>query len=123
MKPTGSAVGLGSATAGTGAALTAALAGACCVGPSLAPVMIWLLGASGLIAVSSLRPYTAPLLVVSALLLAFSFRRVYSAPSCGDGEPKVPVSRALKAARVVTWIAALIWLASAADSIYGFVNE
>lgn len=121
MKSIASAVG--AASVGTGAAVTAALASACCVGPSLAPMMISLLGASGLIAVSTLRPYTVPLLLASALMLAFSFRRAYRAPCCAGSEGQVPVSRAQKAVRVATWIAASLWLASVVDSIYGFLRE
>ncbi len=51
---------------GAGAALAGRLASACCVGPSLAPIAISVLGAGGLIAVSALRPYT-PLLLVGGL--------------------------------------------------------
>ncbi len=77
MKQSKQLSAISAAGAGTGAALTATLASACCVGPSLAPVAISLLGAGGLIAVSALRPYTPLLLIGAALMLAFSFRQAY----------------------------------------------
>ena len=113
---------IGAAGVGTSAALTAALASACCVGPSIAPIAMSLLGAGGLIAVSGLRPYTPILLVGAALMLAFSFRQCYWKPEvrCEDS---TRISRGLRIARIITWIASLLWLVSVADSIYGFIHE
>lgn len=110
-----SVTAVGTAGAGTGAALTATLASACCVGPSLAPLAVWILGAGGLVAVSALRPYAPYLLAAAALMLAFSFRSAYAQRSC--------VTRGVRFARFVTWIAAILWLLSLADSIYGFFHE
>ena len=120
MKRVNAVSAIGAATAGTSAAMVAAVASACCVGPSVAPLLISVLGASGLIALTWLRPYTPLLLILSAALLAFSFRRAYAPSSCAQGEG---VPRSVKLARVVTWLAALLWLLSAGDSIYGFLHE
>lgn len=97
MKQTKDLSAIGAAGIGTGAALTATLASACCVGPSLAPLAISLLGAGGLIAVSALRPYTALLLIGAALMLAFSFRQSYARKSNCSVERTAPsVSRGIR---------------------------
>jgi len=124
MKLRSSVSSIGAAGVGTGAALTATLASACCVGPSLAPIAISVLGASGLIALTALRPYTPLLLLGATLMLAFSFRQIYSVRSnCLAQGASAPVSRGVRFARIITWIAAFLWLASVADSIYGFLHE
>jgi hypothetical protein len=113
---------IGAAGLGTGAALTAGVASACCVGPTLAPIFLLVLGASGLVTVSGLRPFTPWLLLGSALMLGFSFWSSYRRPPCANGIAP-PISRAVHVARVVTWLAATLWLVSAAYSVYGFLNE
>jgi hypothetical protein len=100
---------IGAATIGTGAALTAGVAGACCAGPALAPVFLAILGSGGLIAASALRPFTPWMLLGSAAMLAFSFRQSYR--SCS------------RVARVVTWVAAGLWVVSTAYAVYGLFNE
>jgi hypothetical protein len=122
VKHANAASSIGAAGLGTGAALTAGVASACCVGPTLAPIFLSVLGASGLATVSGLRPFTPWLLVASALMLGFSFRRSYKRPVCADGIAP-PIPSAVHIARVVTWFAAALWLVSAAYSIYGFLNE
>jgi hypothetical protein len=112
---------IGAAGLGTGAALTAGVASACCVGPTLAPIFLSVLGASGLATVSGLRPFTPWLLLGSGLMLSFSFWSSYRRSSCAGLPP--PVSRAVYVARLVTWLAAALWLVSAVYSIYGFHNE
>jgi hypothetical protein len=107
---------IGAAGLGTGAALTAGVASACCVGPALAPVFLAVLGASGLATVSGLRPFTPWLLLGSALMLGFSFWSTSRRQACADGIA-LPISRAVHVARVVTWLAATLWIISAAYSI------
>jgi hypothetical protein len=113
---------IGAAGLGTGAAITAGVASACCVGPALAPIFLSVLGASGLATVSALRPFTPWLLLASALMLGFSFWRTHQRPACANGIAP-PISHAVHIARVITWLAATLWLISAAYSIYGFLNE
>lgn len=122
MKRANEVSAIGAAGLGTGAALTAGVASACCVGPALAPIFLSVLGASGLATVSGLRPFTPWLLLGSALVLGFSFWLSYHRPACADGIAP-PISRAVHVARVVTWLAATLWVASAAYSVYGFLNE
>ena len=114
---------IGAATAGTGAAITATVASACCVGPALAPVFLSVLGASGLAAATELRPYSPWLLIASALMLVFSFRVAYRRPPCAAGGAPTPIAPAARIARAVTWIATALWIASASYSIYGFLHE
>jgi MerT mercuric transport protein len=116
------AAAVGVATVATGSAVTATVAAACCVGPSLAPVLLPVLGASGLIAIAALRPYTLWLELFAALMLAYSFCQVYRRrASCDSGESALP--RSLRVARIVTWIAAGLWIVSLAYGLYGLTHE
>lgn len=123
MKPSAQAGAIGAATLGTGAAVTAGFAGACCVGPAIAPILLGALGSSGLIALSTLRPFTPLLLLASAALLVFSFRQTYRKQPCADGLVRASLSRGLHVARAIVWLAAALWLAASAYAIYGFINE
>jgi hypothetical protein len=123
VKRSEEATAIGAATIGTGAALTAGVASACCVGPALAPIYLSVLGASGLAAVSGLRPYSAWMLSASAAMLGFSFWQNYRKRACAADGSSLPAPLGARTARVVTWVAAVFWLASAAYSLYGFINE
>ena len=114
---------IGAATLGTGAALTASVASACCVGPALAPVFLSVLGASGLAAVSGLKPYTPWMLVASGSMLGFSFWQTYRRLGCNAEGSVTPISVGVRIARIVTLIAAVLWLTSAAYSLYGLFHE
>jgi hypothetical protein len=116
------AAAVGVATVATGSAVTATVAAACCVGPSLAPLLLPVLGASGLIAIAALRPYTLWLELFAALMLAYSFRQVYRRHvSCDSGAPVLP--RSVRVARIATWIAAGLWIVSLAYALYGLTQE
>jgi len=123
MKPSSEGTAIGAATIGTGAALTAGVASACCVGPPLAPIFLSVLGASGLAAVSGLRPYTPWLLAASAAMLIYSFWQGYRRRACRADGSAIPVPIGVSIARVVTWMAAVLWLVSATYSLFGFLNE
>jgi hypothetical protein len=114
---------IGAATVGTGAVITAAVASACCVGPALAPIFLAILGASGLVAVSGLRPYTPWLLLGSAAMLVFSFRQLYRTNACAAGSPARRTSSGMRVARFVVWIAACLWLVSTTYAVYGLLHE
>ncbi|HZY95756.1 MAG TPA: mercuric transporter MerT family protein [Candidatus Cybelea sp.] len=117
------AAAVGAAGIASGSALTAGVAAACCVGPSLAPLLLPVLGATGLITIAMLRPYTIWLDLFAALMLAFSFRQVYRRrTACApDGAPAIPTS--LRVARIVTWVAAGLWILSLFYALYGFSHE
>ena len=114
---------IGAAAVGTGAAVTAGVASACCVGPALAPIFLAVLGSGGLIAVSTLRPYAPWMLLGAAVMLTFSFRQTYHQQPCTvDGTP-APKPVSLRVARAVTWIAAALWVLATAYAVYGLLNE
>lgn len=105
----GAAVGIGGAT-------LAALVSACCAGPAVGPLVVALLGASGAVAFEGLRPFTTPLLVLSALAIATSFwlqRR--SLRSCGVLRRRAlayRISMTLSGLSVIVWVvslAAILW--------------
>ena len=114
---------IGSAAVGTGAALTAGVASACCVGPALAPFFVTVLGASGLAAVSGLRPYAPWMLLASGALLGLTFRQVYRQTECGTDSTPMTLPAGLRVARVVAWAAAALWIVSTIFAIYGFLHE
>lgn len=122
MKSTREAGAMGAATAGAGAAITAGIASACCVGPALAPIFVTVLGASGLAAISGLRPYAPWILLASGALLIFSLRQLYRKRVACD-PASLTISTSVRIARIVTWLALVLWLASAAYSAYGFFHE
>jgi hypothetical protein len=117
------AAAVGAATAATGSAVTAAVAAACCVGPSLAPLLLPVFGASGLIAIAVLRPYMIWLEVVTALLLAFSFWQVYRRHASCVESNAMPIPTSLRVARIVTWVATGLWLLSLLYAVYGVTHE
>jgi mercuric ion transport protein len=123
MKAREQASAIGAATVGTGAALTAGVASACCVGPAVAPILVTILGAGGLAAVSGVRPYTPWLLLASGAMLGFSFWQTYRRPACAVEGSAITPPFGLRVARFITWAAALLWLASAIYALYGFLNE
>jgi len=92
-------VALAAAGGGIGAAVAAALAGACCVGP----VAISLLGVGGAVAAAGLAPYRPFLLGASIVLLGIAFWLVHRPPrvtgvSCKPG--------GARSTRLVFWLAA-----------------
>jgi hypothetical protein len=114
---------IGAATVGTGAALTAGVASACCVGPALAPIFVAVLGAGGLATVSGLRPFTPWLLLASGVTLAFSFWQTHLRAACTPDGSAIVLPLGLRIARFVTWAASVLWLASAIYAVYGFLDE
>ena len=97
----------GSAASGIGAALVAAFAALCCVGPWA----VALLGVSGAIAAASLAPYRLALLLTSLAVLAFGFWRAYGRRSMVDGRScRVSVGRF---SRTALWVAVAVWIVAA----------
>ncbi|MBC5826332.1 MAG: hypothetical protein GIW99_01350 [Candidatus Eremiobacteraeota bacterium] len=110
---------VGTATAGVGAAVTATLASVCCTGPVIAPIVVGLLGAAGAAAAAGLKPYTPYLFAGSLAMLAFGFWTVNRArKSCAVGAPLRLVPFSLRFSRAVLWLAAGLWVASVAFTLY-----
>ncbi|MDF1552861.1 MAG: mercuric transporter MerT family protein [Deferrisomatales bacterium] len=91
-----------------GALLSGLLASACCIGPLLA-VFLGVTSAGALLALEPYRPLFAALM---AAFLGFGFYRAYWLPrvAARRGESCCP-PRALRAQRVVLWLAAALALA------------
>lgn len=111
--PDGELASASGAAVGIGSAAAAAAVAACCSGPALGPLVVMLLGAGGAVALEGLRPYTLPLLAVSAAAIGFSFwlnRR--SAARCTRRSPLRIAFTSLVWVSVLVWIAAvgaLLW--------------
>lgn len=98
-------VGVGAS--GLGAAIAAAFAGLCCIGPA----GVALLGVGGSLAAASLKPYRPVLLLVSLALLAFGFWRTYGRRVMVNGV-SCPI-RVGRFARTVLWVSAIMWVIAA----------
>lgn len=104
---------LGAATTGVGAALVTLVAGACCVSPVLAPLIVGLLGAGGAVWVASLRPYGWWILGIAGMALGGGFWTVYRPrPACGVGAPPRRNRLLGGIAKVSLWFGAVSWTAA-----------
>lgn len=104
---------VGAATTGVGAALVTLVAGACCVSPVLAPLIVGILGASGAVWVASLKPYAWWILGLAGGALAGGFWTVYRRrPACDMAD--VPRrSRVMpRIAKISLWFGAACWAAA-----------
>jgi hypothetical protein len=101
---------IGAATTGVGAALVTLVAGACCVSPVLAPLIVGVLGASGAVWAVSLKPYTWWILGAAGIALASGFWTVYRPRSfCAAGVAS-PRARVLSLiAKASLWLGAGCW--------------
>lgn len=105
--PKEQAVVMGAGATSLGAALTAIVAGACCLGP----VGVALLGVGGALAAAQIQPYRPILLLVSLGFLAFAFWRSYGRRVVVNGA-SCPI-RVGRFTRTVLWVSAVIWILAA----------
>ncbi len=96
---------VGSLAGAVGAALTAAAAALCCVGP----LALTLLGVNGMILAAWLNPYRFHLLLGSILMLGLAFWVVYH-PFRADGA--TCSRRSARLIRVVLWLVTFVWIAA-----------
>lgn len=103
----------GAALAGTGAATTASAAAACCV-PVISPFLVSVLGASGAVWITGLKPWAPHLLVVSFALLAYGSWSYRRARTCRDHGGGAKHGRGLldRSTPVLLGVAAVAWVAS-----------
>lgn len=104
---------VGAASTGIGAALVTLVAGACCISPVLAPLIVGLLGASGAVWVASLKPYAWWVLALAGSALVAGFWTVYRPrTACAIGDfPKR--SRLMpRIAKISLWFGAICWTAA-----------
>jgi hypothetical protein len=97
------------------AALAATVASACCVGPVLAPVSVSVLGASGAAWAAGLKPYSPSILAGSLALLLYGFRP--GLPATAILRHSASCSPSSLRVRLALWIAAGIWVVSAAANV------
>lgn len=90
--------------------MTATAAVACCA-PIVSPLLVTVLGASGSVWVTGLKPYSPYLLVGSLALLGYAFWRVYgSGRGCGLSSDAGLRSRWLgRITLMLLWLSALVW--------------
>lgn len=104
---------VGAATTGVGAAVVTLVAGACCVSPVLAPLIVGVLGASGAVWAASLKPYGWWILGIAGLSLAAGFWTVYRPrPVCDIELPSVSTRALPRIAKVSLWFGAVCWTAA-----------
>lgn len=97
----------GAAVAGTGASAAAVVAGACCTGPTLSPVIVGVLGAGGAAWAAGFSSWAPWLLAGALLLLAVGFHRAYrGGRACRR--------RSTRVARVILWFAGATWVGALA---------
>lgn len=106
---------IGAAATGFGAAAVTVVALSCCVSPVLAPMLVAVLGASGVVWAANLKPYSGLILAAGGVLLASGFWTVYrprptceAGPSSGRNRVLPFVAKAMLWAAAVTWCAALM---------------
>lgn len=104
---------LGAATTGVGAAVVTLVAGACCVSPVLAPLIVGVLGATGAVWVANLKPYSWWILAAAGLSLVGGFWTVYRPRPVCDIDDRSARGRVLpRVAKVSLWIGAVCWTAA-----------
>lgn len=99
---------IGTSLAGMGAALTAAAATLCCVGPAVVAIV----GVGGAVAAAGLKPYRPLLILVSMALLGLGFRLTYHPRAVLGSAGVACPTRAGRISTRIVWIAAGVWLAA-----------
>jgi mercuric ion transport protein len=98
---------IGASLSGLGAAVTAAAASLCCVGPAVVSIV----GVSGAVAAAGLKPYRPLLILASLALIGVGLWFAYRPTMAGSLGAACP-SRAGRISRSIVWIAAALWLAA-----------
>ncbi len=96
---------VGASLTGLGAAITAAAASLCCIGPAVVSIA----GVGGALAAARLQPYRPILIVASLLLIGMGIWFAYRPAAASDLGAACP-SRAGRISRIVVWVAATLWL-------------
>lgn len=109
-----SAGAIATASTGIASALLTVVAGACCVSPVLAPILVSVLGASGAVWAAGLKPYGWWILGASAAFLALGFWSVYRPrAACSTADVRRPNRVLDRVAKLSLWIGAVFWVAGA----------
>ncbi|MGH7634447.1 MAG: hypothetical protein ACRENC_12005, partial [Gemmatimonadaceae bacterium] len=103
---------VGAAATGAGAAVVMLVAGACCVSPVLAPLIVGVLGASGAVWAASLKPYGWWILGLAGLALVGGFWTVYRPrPACDVADVRARDRILPRVAKISLWLGAAFWIA------------
>ena len=109
-----SAGAIATASTGIASALLTVVAGACCVSPILAPIIVGVLGASGAVWAAGLKPYGSWILGASAGFLALGFWSVYRPRrACSIADVPRPRRMLDRVAKLSLWVGAVFWVAGA----------
>jgi hypothetical protein len=108
-----SAGAIASGSTGIAAGLLSVVAASCCVSPTLAPLIVGIIGASGAVWAANLKPYTFWILGLAGLSLAYGFWSVYR-PAARCETAAQP--RRLRILSLVSkgslWLGAVFWTAA-----------
>jgi hypothetical protein len=108
----------GVATVGSGAAVTAAAASACCSGPLIAPLLVSFLGAGGAAWAAGFKPYAPYALAGSLVMLLYAFRSAYRRPdTCALDNNRDTFTGPPTWLRILLWSGAAVWMVSLAVNI------
>ena len=105
-----SAGAIASGSTGIAAGLLSVVAASCCVSPTLAPLIVGIVGASGAVWAASLKPYAFWILGVAGLSLAYGFWSVYRPAARCDVSSQPQRLRVLSLiSKGSLWIGAVLW--------------
>lgn len=107
-----SAGAVASASTGMAAAAITVVTAACCTSPVLAPILLSVLGASGLVWTAGLKPYGWAILGGALVFLSLGFLMVYR-PRAACAVEMIPRRQRIldRVAKVSLWVGAAAWLA------------
>jgi hypothetical protein len=107
-----SAGAIASGSTGIAAGLLSVVAASCCVSPTLAPLIVGIVGAGGAVWAASLKPYAFWILGLAGLSLAYGFWSVYRpVAQCDVAQP--PRLRILSlVSKGSLWLGAVFWAAA-----------
>jgi hypothetical protein len=109
---TSSAGAVASASTGIAAAAITVVTAACCTSPVLAPILLSVLGASGLVWTAGLKPYGWAILGGAFVFLSLGFWMTYR-PREACAVEMIPRRQRIleRIAKVSLWVGAAAWLA------------
>ena len=103
---------IASGSAGVTAGALSLVAAGCCVSPVIAPILVSVLGASGVVWAAGLKPYSGWILTGAAACLAYGFWTVYR-PQASCAVPATRMQRVLpRIAKVTLWVGSVCWTAA-----------
>jgi hypothetical protein len=112
---TGKNVGaIAAASTGVSGVVVTMAATACCASPVLAPLLVSVIGASGVAWAAGMKPYRGYVLLASFFLIAWSLWTVHRPQAKCDVAREGDSRRRLlqRTSKIVVWTAAMLWAAA-----------